>query len=83
MLAHNLRVGHDEIDLLVRFGSLLAAVEVKSRVGSDPAYELTAEKVARIRRAGSRIRPRPGRYDLVTVCVAPAGVTLRWIPRAA
>jgi Holliday junction resolvase-like predicted endonuclease len=75
-------VGHDEIDLLVRFGELLAAVEVKTRVGSDPADELTPEKSARVRRAGSRLRPRPRRYDLISVCAGPDGITLRWLPGA-
>jgi len=79
VIARNVRILHDEIDLLVRFGSLLVAVEVKTRVGDDPAEELTTVKAARLRRAGARLTPRPRRYDLVTVCAAGEGVTVRWL----
>jgi putative endonuclease len=34
LLAHRFRVGHEELDLIVRRGSLVAFVEVKTRRGS-------------------------------------------------
>ena len=80
MLARNLRVGADEIDLLVSWGDLLVAVEVKTLLGGDPAEEFTPAKVERFRRAGRGLRPMPGRFDLVTVCVRRDGVGLRWLP---
>ena len=73
-------VGADEIDLLVAFGGLLVAVEVKTRRGGDPAEAFTAAKAERLRRAGQGLRPRPGRYDLVTVCAGRGGVDVRWLP---
>jgi Holliday junction resolvase-like predicted endonuclease len=73
-------VGADEIDLLVAFGRLLVAVEVKTRLGGDPAEEFTPEKAARFRRAGAGLRPSPQRYDLVTVRLGTGGVGLRWLP---
>ena len=80
VLARNVRVGADEIDLLVAWGSLLAAVEVKTLLGRDPAEEFTRAKAARFRRAGQGLRPVPGRFDLVTVCVRREGVCVRWLP---
>jgi len=79
-VARNLAVGADEIDLLVAWGSLLVAVEVKTRVGGDPAEEFTPGKSARFRRAGQGLRPPPARYDLITVCVRRSGAEVRWLP---
>jgi Holliday junction resolvase-like predicted endonuclease len=79
-VVRNLRVGVDEIDLLVRFGSLLVAVEVKTRAGADPVEGFTPRKAARLRRAGNRLDPPPRRYDLITVETGEAGVGIRWIP---
>ena len=79
-MARNVVVGADEIDLLVAWGRLLVAVEVKTRLGGDPADQFTAAKAARFRRAGQGLRPRPGRYDLVTVSAGRGGVEVRWLP---
>lgn len=73
-------VGADEIDLLVAWGRLLVAVEVKTRLGGDPADQFTPAKAARFRRAGQGLRPQPGRYDLVTVSAGRRGVEVRWLP---
>lgn len=75
-----MRVGADEIDLLVAWGRLLVAVEVKTLLGRDPAEEFTPAKAARFRRAGQGLRNPPGRFDLITVCVRRQGVGLRWLP---
>ena len=79
-MARNLKVGAGEIDLLVAFGRLLVAVEVKTRLNDDPIDEFTAQKALRFRRAGQGLRPRPVRYDLVTVCARGNGVEVRWLP---
>ena len=80
MLAHNVKVGADEIDLLVAWGGLLVAVEVKTLVGRDPSEEFTPAKADRFRRAGRGLRPAPARFDLVTVCLRRDGVGVRWLP---
>lgn len=79
-MARNVTVGSDEIDLLMAWGSLLVAVEVKTRLGADPAEAFTPVKAARFRRAGQGLEPKPGRYDLVTVCAGRGGVEVRWLP---
>ena len=73
-------MGADEIDLLVAWGELLVAVEVKARLGDDPAEEFTPVKAARFRRAGQALAPAPARYDLVAVRVGRGGVGVRWLP---
>jgi len=73
-------VGADEIDLLVSWGRLLVAVEVKTRLRGDPGDQFTPAKAARFRRAGRGLRPSPGRYDLVTVCAGRRGIEVHWLP---
>jgi len=80
VLGRNVAVGTDEIDLLVAWGSLLVAVEVKTRVGGDPGEEFTAGKAARFRRAGRALPVPPVRYDLVTVRLSRGGAQVRWLP---
>jgi Holliday junction resolvase-like predicted endonuclease len=80
VLARNLAVGSDEIDLLVAWGNLLVAVEVKTRLGGEPVEEFTPAKAARLRRAGAGLQPPPGRYDLVAVAARRSGVEVRWLP---
>jgi Holliday junction resolvase-like predicted endonuclease len=55
VVARNARVGRDEVDLLVRFGNSMVAVEVKTRIGGDPAELFTPAKAARLRRAAARL----------------------------
>lgn len=74
VVAHNLRTVHGEIDLLVRDGRDLVAVEVKAR-RDHPAPEATVrpEQLDRISRSlhavARSVRPRPQglRIDLVAV----------------
>lgn len=79
MLARNLRVGADEIDLLVAWGRRRVAVEVKTLVGGDPVEEFTAAKAARFRRAGLSLQTPPERFDLIAVCLRREGAGLRWL----
>ena len=77
-LARNLRTRHGEIDLLVRRGHLLVAVEVKTR-RRDPAPEAAVDdrRLARLRAAligvapRLRRRPRALRVDIVAVRLPP------------
>lgn len=77
ILAANLRSGTGEIDLLVRDGGALIAVEVKARVGVDPVVEITPEKRRRLRASAGRLRPRPVRIDAVLVRIGRDGVAIR------
>ena len=83
IVARNVRAGRGEIDLLVRFGRQLAAVEVKTRHDADPLEAFTPEKARRVREAAARLRPPVHRIDLVAVRLTDAGVEIRWQPRAA
>lgn len=58
----------------------LVVVEVKTRVGADPAEEFTEEKAARLLRSGDRLPNRPDRYDLVAVRIGSRGAEVRWLP---
>ncbi len=82
MLARNVRAGGGEIDLVVRIGGELAAVEVKTASQGDPAVNFTSEKERRVRRAALALAPAVRRVDLVTVALADDGVTFRWHPDA-
>jgi Holliday junction resolvase-like predicted endonuclease len=80
VVATNLRSGPGEVDLLVSFRGVVVAVEVKTRVREDPLIQVTAEKERRMWEAASRLRPRPGRIDVVAVRFDGSGVTIRWVP---
>lgn len=88
MLARNVRVGRNEIDLIVTVGGSLVAVEVKTLwpgvPGVDePADGFTRRKAARVRRAATQLDPPVFRVDLVTVTFDATGAAIRWIPQAA
>lgn len=78
MLAHNVRVGRSEIDLIVDDHGVLAIVEVKTRRVGDPATRFDDDKVRALRRAVARMRPRPRRIDLVTVELGHGAATITW-----
>jgi Holliday junction resolvase-like predicted endonuclease len=80
VVGRNVRAGRGEIDLLVRMDSRLVAVEVKTRVGSDPRTAYTALKADRVWAAVGRLTPRPQRVDLVAVTLTPQGADIRWVP---
>ena len=85
ILARNVRVGRQEIDLVAERGRLLVAVEVKWRTGDSAAH---AWSRAQRRRCGEAVltvmaegrftdgAERPWRFDLVTISVVPAGWTI-------
>ncbi len=86
ILARNHRVGRGEIDLLVRFGSELAAVEVKTLLAGtdsfgDPAEAFIPRKASQVRKLANALGVF--RVDLVAVTVQSGGANLRWIPRVA
>lgn len=82
VLARNVRVGRNEIDLIVRHEGVLVAVEVKTRRFGDPLARFDADKVAGLRSAIRRLDPRPQRLDLVTVELGGESATVRWVKGA-
>ncbi|MDJ0792136.1 MAG: YraN family protein [Acidimicrobiia bacterium] len=80
ILERNVRVGADEIDLVVAEGAAVAAVEVKTSTnGDDPLEAVDDAKFARIERAVVGLEWRINRIDLVGVAAERRGVTIRWL----
>jgi putative endonuclease len=76
MVGRNVRVGYDEIDLIVRQGDTLIFVEVKTRASEDfgrPASAVNRAKRKKLSRAAIRflknhkLRPPYIRFDVVEV----------------
>lgn len=63
---------------MVRDGRDLVVVEVKTRTTADPATRFDDDKAYALRRALSRMRPRPNRIDLVTVEMGEGAATIVW-----
>lgn len=86
VVARNLRVGRNEIDLLAEIGGERVAVEVKtatSRGGAPaPADNFDDAQERRVWDAARALRPPVRRVDLICVTVDPEGVGIRWSPRA-
>ena len=84
VLARNVRVGRDEIDLVVAIEGERIAVEVKTATGSDarPEENFDPAKEQHVRRAVGSLTPPIHRIDLVTVVLDGAGATVRWLPEA-
>jgi putative endonuclease len=76
----NVRVGRDEIDLIVRIDDRTVVVEVKTGLGSGtrPWENFDQEKNARIRRAADMLSIR--RIDLISVELRTEGAVVRWLP---
>ena len=83
MIGANVRVGRDELDLIVRRGRAVRIVEVKEKTGDrygHPLEMIDARKVECVRRAGRRwlaAHPELARLDVryEAVGVAPTGIT--------
>jgi putative endonuclease len=82
IVAANVRVGRDELDLIVRRGRLLRIVEVKEKTGTgfgDPLEMIDEAKLGHIRRASLRWlahHPELAGLDIgfEAVGVSPAGL---------
>jgi putative endonuclease len=80
IIDRNVRVGPDEIDLVVRDGRVVVAVEVKCTTnGDDPVLAVDDEKFAHLERAVYGYPRRIGRIDIVAVELGSAGATIRWL----
>jgi putative endonuclease len=84
IVGRNVRVGRDEIDLLLDVDGKRVVVEVKSATdnGSAPRPEenFDENKASRIRRAARNLDTPVQRIDLVTVVIGADGVAVRWLP---
>ncbi len=76
IVARNVRVGYDELDLIAKQGDTLIFVEVKTRANEDfgrPAAAVTRAKRKKLSRAAmhflkkSKLRPPYIRFDVVEV----------------
>jgi putative endonuclease len=76
IVARNVRVGYDELDLIAKQGNTLIFVEVKTRANEDfgrPAAAVTRAKRKKLSRAAmhflkkSKLRPPYIRFDVVEV----------------
>ena len=79
----NVRVGRDEIDLIVRIDGQLVAIEVKTGLGQGtrPWENFDDDKADRIRRAANSLSIR--RVDLIAVEMGVDGAVVRWLPGVA
>lgn len=83
VLDRNVRIGRDEIDLIVQLEGRRVAVEVKSGLGAvAPEEHFDHAKETNLRRAVRGLEPPVGRIDLITVVFSRRGATVRWIPDA-
>lgn len=82
VLARNLRVGRDEIDLLVLLDGERIAVEVKTVRNPDahPEDNFDAAKERKVRRAARNLTPPVWRIDLIAIVLSEAGAAVRWLP---
>jgi len=80
VVERNARVDGDELDLIVRRGSIVGAVEVKTTSnGADPFEAVDDEKMFRVRRAVEAYRLPITRIDVVGVTVGDTGATIYWV----
>ncbi len=76
----NVRVGRDEVDLVIRLVQERIAVEVKTALGMDsrPWENFDEVKCARTLRAARSLGIK--RIDLIAIELTPHGATIRWLP---
>lgn len=82
VIDRNVRIGREEIDLLVEKDGERIAVEVKTARGQDatPEDNFDGVKEDHVRRAARSLTPPVWRVDLVTVVLTDGGATIRWVP---
>ena len=76
----NVRVDADELDIVMRDGASLVAVEVKTSTnGDDPIEAVDDAKFARFTRAADAYASFIDRLDIVGVSIGSAGAEIRWL----
>ncbi|NHZ71030.1 MAG: YraN family protein [Proteobacteria bacterium] len=80
VIARNVFVDGDELDLIVLDGVHRVAVEVKTTSnGDDPMEAIDRVKRYRIRRAVNGYEPSVKRIDTIGVRLTPFGVDIQWV----
>ena len=76
----NVRVGREEIDLIIEHNGRRVAVEVKTGVSGSarPEENFDDAKERHVRNAANRLDIQ--RVDLVTVLLTATGASVRWLP---
>ena len=91
IVASNYRVGHKEVDLIVRRGDVIAFVEVKARAGGGYGHPLEAitwakrreiAYVARVWIAGNPGQARVYRFDAVAILWQAGQPVIEHVPNA-
>ncbi len=81
-LQSNLKVGHDEIDLLMQDGRTYVFVEVKLRAAGGGAAAVDKRKQARISKAAitflyeNGLLEQPARFDVVEIAFKDVGMDI-------
>jgi putative endonuclease len=79
-VASNARADGGELDLVVRDGSQLVAVEVKTTSdGSDPVDVVDDRKMGLVGRTASSVSYPISRIDIVGIRLDASGVEIRWL----
>ena len=80
VLGRNIENEHGEIDLVAKIGGQLVALEVRTRIGTDPIDAFDWSKIDRVRRTAAHLQPPCSRIDLITIELTDSGANIRWLP---
>lgn len=87
IVGRNLRVGHNEIDVLAEIEGERVVIEVKTAASwhraGDAGSNFDDAQAHRVRDAARSLQPPVARIDLICLTVDRSGVGIRWSPRAA
>jgi putative endonuclease len=86
IVGRNLRVGHNEIDVLAEVEGERVVIEVKTAAswhGGNAGSNFDDAQAHRVRDAARSLQPPVARVDLICVTVDRSGIGIRWSPRAA
>lgn len=87
IVGRNLRVGHNEIDMLVEIEGERVVIEVKTAASwhgaGNAGSNFDDAQAHRVRDAARSLQTPVARVDLICVTVDRSGVGIRWSPRAA
>lgn len=80
LVERNVFVDGDELDLVVRRGATVVAVEVKTSAnGDDPIEAVDDGKASRVARAVDAYCLAVHRIDVIGVTLNSRGATIRWL----
>lgn len=80
IVSRNVRIGRDELDLIVAGQGETIVVEVKCTAdGTDPVSAVDDGKLMRLERAARSYQGTIDRIDLIAVRLGSGGAEVRWI----